>query len=172
MAFLEGVKVFLLEGKFVLLIIFISWLWKVRIRIRRDIQVWDGVFQVFAYFLAFRYLLMCVVTARWMIHREEWGLNIFIHRQCAKLADTYKIHSAISCKQLTKELIKNGKGSKCCIAKRCKFSPNINQLDISLLNNGICRMLHQTVECGTRPFLKWVRAQGCSPDTLGIPKMP
>ena len=30
--------------------------------------------------------------------------------------------------------------------------------------NGICRSLHQTDECGKRPFLRWVLAQGCSSD--------
>ena len=39
-----------------------------------------------------------------------------------------------------------------------------------ILQNGICRPSHQPDECGTRPFLKWVWAQGHSPDAPDIPK--
>ena len=31
-------------------------------------------------------------------------------------------------------------------------------------------MSHQPDECGTRPFLRWVRAQGRNPDTPGVSK--
>ena len=36
--------------------------------------------------------------------------------------------------------------------------------------NDICRKPHQTGECGTRPFLRWVWMQGRSSDTPGISK--
>ena len=35
---------------------------------------------------------------------------------------------------------------------------------------GICRPSHHTDECGTRPFLRLVRAQCRSPDAPDIPK--
>ena len=44
--------------------------------------------------------------------------------------DTYKKHRTVSNKQLSRQLMKNRGGSKCC-----KFSPNINQLNINLLIN-------------------------------------
>ena len=36
--------------------------------------------------------------------------------------------------------------------------------------DGICPPSHQSDECGTRPFLRWVRAQGRSPHAPGISK--
>ena len=36
--------------------------------------------------------------------------------------------------------------------------------------NGIFRTPHQTGECGTRPFLRWVQAKGRSPDTQTHPE--
>ena len=41
---------------------------------------------------------------------------------------------------------------------------------LDLVISGIWRPSHQPDECGTRPFLKWVRAQGRSPDAPGIPQ--
>ena len=35
---------------------------------------------------------------------------------------------------------------------------------------GICCMSNQPDECSTKPFLRWVLAQGCSSDTPSIPK--
>ena len=61
-----------------------------------------------------------------MIYREDWVLNIFI--QYLVLMDTYKRHSTISYKQLTREFTRNRGGPKWCIAKRSKINPNINQL--------------------------------------------
>ena len=42
----------------------------------------------------------------------------------------------------------------------------IQRIEIS----GVCPPSHQQDECGTRPFLRWVRAQGRSPEAPGIPK--
>ena len=39
-----------------------------------------------------------------------------------------------------------------------------------LLLNGICRTPNQTGKCRSRPFLRWVQAQGRNLDTPGIPK--
>ena len=35
---------------------------------------------------------------------------------------------------------------------------------------GICRSSHQPDECDARPFFRWVRVQGCSPDMAGSSK--
>ena len=50
------------------------------------------------------------------------------------------------------------------------------KLALRKIATGICHVLHQTGECGTRPFLKWVQVQDRSPDTfqkclcpIGIP---
>ena len=97
--------------------------------------------------------------------------NIFIQHLYPVLADLYKNHSTISYKQLMRELTRNRGGSKCCIAKRSKINPNINQLDISLsINLFTCRTPHLTCEYGIRSFLRWARAQDRSPDTAGIPQ--
>ena len=44
-----------------------------------------------------------VVSSRFMIHREERVLDIFIQHQYPVLTDTYKKHWTISYKQLTKQ---------------------------------------------------------------------
>ena len=72
------------------------------------------------------------VVLRWMIHREEWVLNIFIQHQYSLLTDTYKRHST-SYKQLTRQFTRNRGGSKCCIAKWSKLYLNINQFIKSTL---------------------------------------
>ena len=36
--------------------------------------------------------------------------------------------------------------------------------------NGVCRTPLQTDKSGTRPFWRWIEAQGCSLDTTRIPK--
>ena len=40
----------------------------------------------------------------------------------------------------------------------------------SFATNSICSTSHQMGDCSTRPFLRWVRAQGRSPDISAIPK--
>ena len=60
-----------------------------------------------------------------MIHREEWGINIFIQHQYPVLTHTY--YYTISYKQSTREFTRNWGGSKCGIAKWSKTSLNISR---------------------------------------------
>ena len=48
------------------------------------------------------------------------------------------------------------------VGVQCKYVPN------SGLYRGICCTPYLTGKCGTRPFFRWVRAQGRSPRALGI----
>ena len=75
-----------------------------------------------------------------MYHRSEWytGKNECLIYLFSTSVECWwihtKKHSTISYKQLTRQLTRNRGGSK-CTAKQSKISPNINQLNISLLIN-------------------------------------
>ena len=71
-----------------------------------------------------------VVSSRWMIHREEWLLNIFIQHKYPVLMDTYKKTQYNKLQTINKRTY-----YKCCIAKRSKIRPNINQLNNKLSIN-------------------------------------
>ena len=75
-----------------------------------------------------------VASSRWMIHGEEWVLNICIQHQYPELMATYKNtkHNKL---QLTSEHTRNRGGSKCCLAKRSTISLNIDQGNSNWLIN-------------------------------------
>ena len=86
-----------------------------------------------------KYVLLCVFQRIYLCHwrewyTEEWRLNMFVHNQYLVLTEKNKKNRTISYKQLTRQLTRNRGESKCCRTEWSKTSPNINQLNIILIN--------------------------------------
>ena len=95
-------------------------------------------------------MCVCVCSKRMMLREYIYLAAVF-----GASGYIQKKNGTISYKQLTRQLTKDKERVKYCIAKRSNICLNINQSNISLLINGICRMPHQTGECDTRLFESW-----------------